>query len=409
MARIVVCGYMIRHPVAGNLLAYFHYVLGLHRLGHEILYLEESGWSQSCYDPLNRSYSDDPRYGVAQVQSLMKTYGVNAALAYIDRDTGTVYGADWSEVKRMLNNADLLINIGGVCWLPEFLSCSHRILIDMDPFFTQIGTFATEGRSNYHAYFSYGTNIGKPNCAIPTNGIDWLPTVPPVIPEIWQNERLTSANREPEADAALTTIANWNAYGGAMYQGEYYGQKAEEFLGLLELPSFCSQKLELAISGKDSEIQEIEKKLEGAGWFVRDGGAISADLSTYRAYITNSRGEFSVAKQAYVKTHSGWFSDRSVCYLAAGRPVILQDTGFSDWLPTGWGVLAFSSLEEAIHSLEQVNINYPRQCWVARQLAEQFFSYKVVLPRLLDTALTLKGPSSFIPAVTSPCSRRKHE
>ncbi|BAZ22006.1 hypothetical protein NIES4073_28870 [Kalymmatonema gypsitolerans NIES-4073] len=394
MARIVVCGYMIRHPLAGNLLAFFHYVLGLHLLGHEVLYLEESGWSGSCYDPINRSYSDDPSVGIHAVETLINTYGVNATVCYVNRDTGTVYGADWQELKRMLKTADLLLNIGGVCWLPEFLLCKRRILIDMDPFFTQTGTFAAEGRNDYHAYFSYGVNIGQPNCGIPSDGIEWLPTVPPVVPEIWQSPVLAPEDCGKKwVDIPLTTVANWTAYGGIIYQGEHYGQKDEEFMRLLELPSYCAQKLELALSGKDKEIAEITKSLQTAGWLVRDGRVLSANVSTYINYLTSSRGEFSVAKNAYVKTRSGWFSDRSVCYLAASRPVILQDTGFSDWLPTGHGVLAFSSLESAVDCIERVNADYPAQSLAAREIAEQTFSYKVVLPRLLETAIHARDES----------------
>jgi hypothetical protein len=388
MRRIIVCGYMIRHPVAGNLLAYFHYLLGLHLLGYEVVYLEESGWSQSCYDPVVRDYGDDPRSGLHTVQALISNYGMKAKVCYVDRDTKTVYGADWEEMKQTLKTADLLLNIGGVCWLPEFLLCKRRVLIDMDPFFTQIGQFAAEGRNDYHVYFSYGANIGRPGCTIPTDGMDWLPTVPPVVPELWQSSVLTQEQwREiDKADAAFTSVANWSAYGGVTYRGEHYGQKNEEFMRLLELPSRCSQKLELALSGGDVEIKE---RLCMAGWSVRDGGEVSANVSTYQTYLTRSLGEFSAAKNAYVKTHSGWFSDRSVCYLAAGRPVILQDTGFSDWLPTGWGVLAFSSLQEAVGCIERVNADYQAHCLAARELVEQTFSYKVVLPQLLEKLLTL--------------------
>lgn len=391
MARIVVCGYMIRHPMAGNLLAFFHYVLGLHLLGHEVLYLEESGWSGSCYNPSDCNYSNDPQVGFHAVQTLINTYGVNATVCYVNRDTGTVYGADWQKLERMLRTADLLLNIGGVCWLPEFLLCQRRVLIDMDPFFTQVGAFAVEGRTGYHTYFSYGVNIGQPNCSIPRDDIEWLPTVPPVVSEIWQSPLLTAEQHGEEwANAPLTTIANWSAYGGIVYQGEHYGQKNEEFMRLLALPGYCSQKLELALSGGDAEMAEIAKPLKAAGWLVRDGRVLSANLSTYKTYIINSRGEFSVAKNAYVKTHSGWFSDRSVCYLAAGLPVILQDTGFTQWLPAQQGVLAFSSLEEAVSCIERVNAEYAAHCHAAREIAEQVFSYKIVLPRLLDIAQVTK-------------------
>ena len=380
MARIIICGYAIRHPVAGNLLAYFHYLLGLHLLGHEVLYLEESGWNHSCYNPITHNYSDDPQIGLDAVQALINTYNVNATVCYVNRHTKTVYGASWQQLEQILKTADLLLNIGGVCWLPEFLLCDRRILIDLDPLFTQIGQFATEGRNDYHAYFSYGVNIGQPNCSIPSDGIEWLPTVPPVVPEIWRSQLSTP-------DAPLTTIANWNAYGGVTYQGEYYGQKNVEFTRLLELPSYCSQTIEIALSAHDAEFAEIVKPLKKAGWLVRDGKEISA-VSTYKNYVSDSKGEFSVAKQAYIKTRSGWFSDRSVCYLAAGRPVILQDTGFSDWLTTDRGVLAFSCLESALDCIERLNRDYIAHCIAAIELAEQTFSYQAVLTRLLETAFS---------------------
>lgn len=389
MARIVVCGYMIRHPVAGNLMAYFHYVLGLYRLGHEVVYLEESGWPQSCYDSVAQTYSDDPRAGLGAVRALMSRYGVKVTVCYVNRDTGAVHSADWEEMRNKLETADLLINLGGVCWLPEFRLCQRRVFIDMDPFFTQVGRFAAESLDDHHIHFTYGVNIGHASCTIPTGGIDWCPTVPPVVPEIWQSP-IPGHEQQGDsktANSAFTTIANWSAYGGITYRGEQYGQKDAEFIRLLDLPSRTPQRLELALSGASAEIWQ---RLRSAGWSLREGGEVSTDTATYWAYITGSRGEFSVAKHAYVKTRSGWFSDRSVCYLAAGRPVILQDTGFSEWLLTGRGVLAFSCLEEAANCIEKVNAEYPAHCRAARETAEQMFSYKVVLPRLIEIASTGK-------------------
>lgn len=388
MARIVVSGYMIRHPVAGMMMAYFHYILGLYRLGHEVTYLEESGWPGSCYDPVAQTYSDDPHSGLDAVQALMNEYDVKGTVCYVNRETGMVYGADWDKVKHILKAADLLVNLGGVCWLPEFHLCQRRVLVDMDPFFTQVGRFAAESLAEHHIHFSYGVNIGHASCAIPTNGVDWYPTVPPVVPEIWQGPmRGQEKHGDSEsANAAFTTIANWSAYGGITYRGEHYGQKDTEFLRLLDLPSQTSQRLELALSGAGAETWE---RLRAAGWSLRGGGEVSIDVPAYRSYIFNSRGEFSVAKNAYVRTRSGWFSDRSVCYLAAGRPVVLQDTGFSRWLPTGRGILAFRSLEEAADCIDRVNATYTAHCRAARETAEKVFSYKVVLPRLIEIALTL--------------------
>jgi hypothetical protein len=181
-------------------------------------------------------------------------------------------------------------------------------------------------------------------------------------------------------EAPLTTIANLNAFGAVTYQGEHYGQKDEEFLRFIDLPSRTSQTIELAL--KDSH--GVRERLRSAGWLVRNAGEVSTEVPTYQAYITSSKGEFSVAKNGYVKTHSGWFSDRSVCYLAAGLPVILQDTGFNEWLPAGHGVLAFSSVEEAAECIQRVNAEYPDHCRTARELAQSTFSYKVVLPKLLE-------------------------
>jgi len=155
--RIVLCGYMIRHPVAGNILAYYHYLMGLHRLGHDVVYLEESGWPNSCYDPAARAYGDDPTAGMRRVRAVMSRDGLaDVPVYFVSRETRRCYGGDFDDVEEKLKTADLLLNIGGVCWLPEFSSCRRRALIDMDPFFTQVGRFALEGIGDYHAYFSYG-------------------------------------------------------------------------------------------------------------------------------------------------------------------------------------------------------------------------------------------------------------
>ncbi len=376
MARIIVCGYMIRNPLAGNVLAFFHYLLGLARLGHRVCYLEESGgWQDPCYDPETRRCGEDPSAGLRTVVNLLSSYSVDIPVCYIHRDTGCTIGLNWTDIKRNLMDADLLLNIGGLCWLPDFRLCRRRALIDMDPFFTQTGRFGGGVLGEHHVFLTYGGNIGRPDCCIPTAGVEWLPTVPPVVADLWENDGVAH-------DAPFTTIATWDAYGTVSYQGEVYGQKSEEIIRFLELPSRTRWKVELALSGG----YDVRERLQGAGWSIRDAGEVSTNVPTYCAYIKNSRGEFSVAKNAYVKTRSGWFSDRSVCYLAAGLPVILQDTGFSDWLPTGRGLLTFSSLEEAVKCIEAVNGEYAAHRQAAREMAEKTFDYRVVLPQLLQKA-----------------------
>jgi hypothetical protein len=370
---------MVRYPLAGMLMVYFHYLLGLHRLGHEVVYVEESGWPLSCYDPVRNDHGDDPSVGLRIVRRLMEYYRASVPLCYFDRESGETWGMDLVEMRRLISDADVLLNVGGVCWLPDFQLCQRRALVDLDPFFTQIGRFAVEGLDEYQAYYTYGANIGRAGCSIPTNGRTWLATVPPVVPEIWAAE---SPAGDISRNAAFTTVANWTAYGTVDYQGVRYGQKDLEFLRLGDLPCRTGQKLELALANADSDAVQ---RLERSGWSLVDAAEVSKDIETYRSYIAESRGEFTVAKNAYVKTRSGWFSDRSVCYLASGRPVIMQDTGFSDWLPTGEGVLAFSTVDQALSCIEKVNSRYSANCQAARELAEEKFSYKVVLPAMLDS------------------------
>src|SRR3954466_15981977 len=217
MAKIVVSGYMIRYPLSGLLLAYFQYVLGLHRLGHEVIYIEESGWPGSCFDPATCRFSNDPRPGIKRLRALLAQFDASSIqIYYVNRESGAVHGGTSADVRRDMAEADALLNLGGVCWLDEFMLCRHRIFLDMDALFTQVGLFGAKLLGDYHVHLSYGMNIGKPQCTIPTAGYEWRGTVPPVIPELW--------SPAPPAEA-FTTVAHWSAYGGVEYDGKTYGQK----------------------------------------------------------------------------------------------------------------------------------------------------------------------------------------
>lgn len=376
MPRIVVAGYMIRHPVAGNLYAFLHYVLGFERLGHDVMYVEESGWPGSCYDPSTRQWQDSPETGLRIVRELVAEYGGHARVCYVGRESGRVDGLSRAALLEALERADVLVNVGGVCWLPEFQRCARRVLVDLDPMFTQVDRFAARVLHEYHAHFTYGANIGKPGCSVPTAGVEWRPLAPPVILDLWEM---------PEAEPAgpLTTVANWGAYGSVLFEGQSYGQKDREFMKLIDLPQRTTQRIELAGSGVPAA---TAMRFRNAGWTLEDAGesGVGVGVPAYRAFIARSRGELSPAKHAYVATRSGWFSDRSVCYLAAGRPVVLQDTGFSEWLPTGEGVLPFSTVDEAASAVDRLNADYPRHAAAARRLARDHFSFDVVLPSLLE-------------------------
>ncbi|MBI2834932.1 MAG: hypothetical protein HYX76_10965 [Acidobacteria bacterium] len=373
--RIVIAGYMVRNPLAGNLFAFFHYLAGLCRLGHELVYVEESGWPYSSYDPILRRQVEFPERGLAIVRDMLRRYGLAVPVCWVDRETGRTDGTSREALVTALQKADLFLNIGGVCWLSEFQACRRRILIDMDPLFTQLGEFAGKVLGDYDVLFTYGANIGKPNCRIPTGQYRWHPTVPPVVTDFWKRGGDAS-------NAPFSTVASWNAYKVLHHDGERYGQKDEEFLRILSLPSRTRHPLELALAGGE----DIRPMLAAAGWRIRDAAEV-ATVERYQDYITSSRGELSAAKQAYVRSWSGWFSDRSVCYLAAGRPVVLQDTGFTDWLGAGEGALAFSDVEQAAACLERVNADYDHHRRAARALAESVFGHDVVLPSLLERAM----------------------
>ncbi len=372
----MVAGYAIRHPVGGNLIACLHHILGLARLGHEVVYVEDAGWPFSCYDPLKGEYNDDPSYGIRAVRQLLTAHGAEVPICYLaSNDVGTL-GLDRTSLLRALREADLLLNVGGVCWISEFESTRRRALIDKDPFFTQVGLFGGSVADRHHIHFSYGVNIGRQGCSIPDAGIRWHPTVPPVVLDLWVPEN-------GNVDAPFTTIGSLKPIATVTYNGEEYGQKDVEFAKFMELPRRTSQRLELAL--KDS--REMMDRMASAGWSVRSAAQVSTAPEAYRRYICGSRGEFSVAQNGYVKTWSGWFSDRSVCYLAAGRPVVIQDTGFSDWLPTGCGVVSFKTVDEAVEGLSKVNAEYAAHSAAAREIAMTTFDAGVVLARLLDVAL----------------------
>jgi len=362
-------------------MAFAQYLSALKELGHDVVYLEESGWGNACYHPSTGSFDNDPEEGLASVRRLLDALQAEVPIYYFRQDitklwTGLETSGGQNELEQLIRQSDLLLNIGGVCALPEFELAPCRALIDLDPLFTQVGKFAGGDIDIYHRHFSYGCNLGKSSCKIPTSGIAWIPTVPPVNVSFWQNVANSIA-----AGSAYTTIANWSAYGGIEYKGQWYGQKDTEFIKLLELPGNTDANLELAVAGAD---EATINQLNSAGWTVRSSIDLSLNLADYCNYIVQSRGEFSAAKHAYVVTRSGWFSDRTVCYLASGRPVIIQDTGIKDWLGFTDGVCIFEDLDTAAHAIEQVQGNYESHAVAARELANDVFSHTTVLKRILS-------------------------
>jgi hypothetical protein len=319
--------------------------------------------------------SDDASYGVLMLRDAMQRFDLAERWVYRDARQ-TYHGLPACEAHEAIIQSDLLVNLSGVTWFDGFEHITRRVFIDEDPAFTQFrATRDNEYRnllkSHQHLY-SYGHNIGQPACTIPTGELCWQPGCQPIVLGEWQ----TQFDVRYES---FTTVMSWNAYGNVEYEGEVYGQKSHEFPKVMGLPHRVQQRFELAVSGEDVPTRELAER----GWMISDPLWVSRTIDSYRNYIQRSRGEFSVAKQAYVKTRSGWFSDRSAAYLASGKPVVLQDTGYSSWLPVGEGLLSFTNLDEAAAAVEAVNSDYVRQCRGARLIAEEYFDAHRVLGEML--------------------------
>jgi hypothetical protein len=375
----IVAGYLVGNPLGGHVLSILHYLVGLQRLGYEVVFVERFEWSNRCFNPRTQTRSDDPSHGIGEIQRCFRELGLGR-WCYLDVND-VYHGVDRGAMTRLCREAELLISLWTVTWLPDFMECRKRVFIDLDPGFTQFAMLPEPSRStpwyasplDFHFRFSYGTRLGRPDCPIPTHGLSWLPTRPPVALELLP-PRFT-----PQAQY-FTTVMSWSARKPIVYQGVEYGQKDVEFWAVADLPKRVGPILEIALAG-DSAPRE---RIAAAGWRLADPCEVTADIWAYRDYIAQSRGEFSVAVNLEVKSRSGWFSDRTAAYLASGKPAIVQDTGFSETLPCGEGLLTFRSLDEAAAALEAVQQDYERHCKAARDVAESYFDSDKVLGAILE-------------------------
>ena len=375
--RIVVTGLIGSIPLAGLTLHYLQYVLGLKQLGHDVLYLEDTGtW---CYDPSSDGMVEDSSSGVEYLAHIMRNFADTESWTFIDHQQKT-YGVSGKKFKSFISSADMLINVTGAGLIREdYERIPARVYVDTDPGFIQLRLANDNTQDRYHlglhnAHFSFGCNIGLNKCLIPEGGFTWRPTRQPICMDLWPQ---TPADRH----APLTTIMKWKSYSPEKYDGETYGLKDLELMKFIRLPELARRPLELAISGDPPQA-----KLEKTGWRVRPAFTISRSIDVYRKYIQDSSGEWSIAKNAYVSTYSGWFSERSACYLASGRPTVLQETGFSEWLDTSsrLGVIPFTSADDALEAVTQFSSNYQKNCEVAREMAHEYFSAGKVLQNLLE-------------------------
>jgi hypothetical protein len=375
VARVVVGSWMVRYPLGGNLSWTLQWLLGFHRLGHEVYLVEKSGYPNSCFDPVKGVMSDDCSYGTSAVHELLARFGLAERWCYVDAHE-CYHGISRQRAAEIFRTADLFVDIGTHgTWLAEAAQAKLRILVDGEPGSTQMKwekKLADGGAlPTYDNYFTNGANVGTGRSTAPTAGRAWQPLFNPVVVDLFDSPPAPQG-------APFTTVMNWQAHTPTQFNGTTYGQKDVEFEKFMNLPRLSKVPLEVAVSGKVPAAQ-----LFASGWRLKSGWEVTVTFDSYRQYITDSRGEFSVCKNVYVATNSGWFSDRSAAYLASGRPVVLQATGFEAHLPCGRGLVAVCTPEEAAAALDEVSLDYDRHSNWAREVAREHLDTWRVLGRLL--------------------------
>jgi hypothetical protein len=380
--RVIVWGMLGSYPFGGMTWQALQYIAGLRRLGYDVWYVEDS--DSGVLDPVNLwrtwEYSDNLQYLSAWMERL------DLGSRWIFRPPGQpelCLGArDWTGLKALYQDADAAFNLCGYhAMRPHHDPIRRRVYLQTDPMAVQVKVAQKDDRviaqlDAYDYLFTYGENLGAPDCLVPITRYDWHPTRPPVCLDWWKTDDL------PNLEACFTTVSNWTHRDDPLvWEGErYYYRKDREFRRFLRLPLLSSLGLELALDGiADQEIEELEEH----GWHVVQARNLSEPFA-YRDYIRNSLGEFSVTKDQYVRPRTGWFSDRSVCYLAAGRPVIAQQTGFSGLIPTGKGLYAFEDLDDILAAIEAIRIDLDGNCRAAREIAAEYFCAEKVIGSLME-------------------------
>ena len=375
--RIFVSGMIASDPhQAGATWAVLQYVLGLRGLGYDVYLVEPI--AAAALRPLGTSLPAS--INADYFRQIASQFGLTDRAALLRQETRETVGMPYDDLLRAAQGSVALINISGMLResaLFEPFPC--RVYLDLDPAFNQLW-HAAEGidvRLDGHTHFvTVGCLIGTPRCEIPTCGRDWLPTQPPIMLSEWPVT--------PESPvAAWTTVGNWRGYGSIQFRGVLYGQRAHSFRRFMELPGRAAGRFQPAIAIHPGEVKDLEAFSTHA-WDLVDPTDAAGTPDRYREFIQRSKGELGIAKSGYVESRCGWFSDRSVCYLASARPVVAQDTGFSEYLPTGEGLFAFNTLDDAVDAIETVNADYARHCRRAREIAEAYFRAERVLCRLLE-------------------------
>jgi hypothetical protein len=384
MARIIFAGYLVRYPLGGYAWQVAHYLLGFRALGHDIWFYEDTGeWNCGCaYNPVTNEFAPSYEYGIKATADFFGKIGFGDRWVFFDVDRGLKYGPGANRLETLLRESDLLVSFAPVNRIPvELFRGRTAIFIDADPVYLQLklakGDKGLAAIVDVHTlHFTFGENIGKAESTLPTAGYTWHPTRQPVAIDIWEN----AGSPGP----AYTTVGKWDSEGrDTEYQGETFTwRKRTEWCRFLDLPDRTAKTFELAMDVES--VPGDRELLTARGWHVIDPIQVSSDPWRYRDYLRGSRGEFTVAKDMNVRLRSGWFSDRAACYLAAGRPVVEQDTGFGEVLPLGPGLHAFNTLAEATEAVRTIEGDYDRASAHASEVAREYFAADRVLGSLLS-------------------------
>jgi hypothetical protein len=381
MARIVVSGYLVRYPIGGYAWQAAHYLLGVRALGHEVWFYEDTSVYAEGYDPRTNASGRVYDYGIGVAGEFLGRLGFGDRWVFVDVTNGEEHGPGAGRAGGLLREADLVVNVAGINRVTiEQRGGRPSIYVDIDPAFTQIRALQGDPMiramlDEQLALFTYGENIGTSRSGAPDAGYRWHPTRPPVAVELWAGQAPTRRT--------YTTVGRWNE---TQRDLEYAGQtfqwrKRTEWLRCLDLPRRTGAEFELAMDV--SNVPGDLAVLRAHGWQVVEPRLVSADPWRYRDYVRDSRGEFTVAKELNVRLRSGWFSDRAACYLAAGRPVVEQDTGFGDVLPLGPGLHAFRTVSDAAAAIVAIERDYAAAAAHAATVAQEYLRADRVAGKLL--------------------------
>ena len=379
--RVVYAGYLVRCPLGGYAWQVLHYLTGLRALGLDVYFYEDTGHVEHAFDP-ERGLSDvEYGYGCRFVADFLGRHGFADRWVFHDVRRDRHFGLDHDATEDLFRDARILINAGGVHrFAPARRRGKTTIYLDMDPAFTQLRLATgdpglTELVSEHDRLFTFGENIGSARCTIPAGSFDWRPTRQPVALEHWPAT-------PPPKDAPFTTVGRWDSGGRDVeVEGQLYTwRKRTEWQKLMRLPSETGARFEIAMDVHDALDRA---QLEAHGWHLRDPIALSRDPDRYRDFIASSAGEVTTAKDVNVRLRSGWFSDRSACYLASGRPVVTQDTAFDDVLAAGEGLFSYRTLDQAAAAVREIRAEPERHGRAARRIAEQHFAAERVLSEML--------------------------